>query len=282
MSRWHLIVDVAECHNCNNCVIAAKDELVGNDFPGYSAPHPSEGSGVIRIERQVRGSGHHIDAAYLPRLCQHCGDAPCVKAGGGAVTQRPDGIVLFDPIACRGRRDLVDVCPYGAVVWNEESQVPQTWFFDAHLLDQGWAEPRCVTVCPTRALQVIKIDAAAMQVKAASEGLRQLQPELGCSPGVYYRNLHRIDSVFVAGTVVSSAASDADGVEGADVELLQDGSVLARARSDAFGDFRLDGLCAVAGRCNLRVAHPDVGRAQVVFELGATSVVLDDIPLGHG
>ena len=169
MSKWNLIIDVAECHNCNNCMVATKDEFVGNDFPGYTAPHPAQGPAVLRIERHLRGSGHHLDAAYLPRVCNHCDDAPCVKAGAGAVRKRDDGIVVFDPVACRGRSDLVDACPYGAVVWNEARQLPQTWFFDAHLLDQGWRAPRCVTVCPTRALQAVKVDDATMAARAEAE-----------------------------------------------------------------------------------------------------------------
>jgi Fe-S-cluster-containing dehydrogenase component len=279
MSKWNLIIDVAECHNCHNCVVAAKDEFVGNEFPGYSAPHPAQGPGVIRIERQVRGQGHHVDAAYLPRLCNHCDDAPCVKAGRGAVKKRDDGIVIFDPVACRGRRDLVDACPYGAVVWNEERQLPQTWFFDAHLLDSGWKEPRCVTVCPTRALQAVKTDDADMAARAQAQGLRPLRPELGTRPRVYYRHLARIDSVFVAGSVVRTAAAGAECVEGAKVELLRDGQLLASAVSDTFGDFRLDGLAAATGPCELKVTHATHGRASVPVALAEVSVVLGDLRL---
>lgn len=279
MTRWNLIVDVAECHNCHNCVVASKDELIGNAFPGYSAPHPAQGPGVIRIERTVRGSGHHLDAAYLPRMCQHCDDAPCVKAGAGAVSKRDDGIVLFDPQSCRGRRDLVDACPYGAVVWNEEQRLPQTWFFDAHLLDAGWREPRCVTVCPTGALQAVRLDDAAMAERARADGLRTLQPEVGTRPRVYYRHLERIDSVFVAGSVVSADASEC--VADAEIHLRGDGRTVARTRSDAFGDFRLDGLPAGSGRHALEITHPSHGRAGVAVELGSSSAVLGDIRLGQ-
>jgi Fe-S-cluster-containing dehydrogenase component len=278
MSKWNLIIDVAECHNCHNCVVAGKDELVGNEFPGYSAPHPVQGPGVIRIERRVRGSGHHLDATYLPRLCNHCDDAPCVKAGAGAVNKRADGIVIFDPIACRGRRDLVDACPYGAVAWNEEQQLPQTWFFDAHLLDGGWHEPRCVTVCPTRALQAFKLDDSAMAARAEAEGLRTLQPELDTRPRVYYRHLERVDSVFVAGSVVTPAGSEC--VQAARVELLREGKAVACVDSDAFGDFRLDGLAPDSGRHELTVTHPAFGGARLSVQLAGSSVVLDDVRLG--
>jgi Fe-S-cluster-containing dehydrogenase component len=279
MDKWNLIIDVAECHNCHNCVVAAKDELVGNDFPGYSASHPAQGPGVIRIERHVRGSGHHLDTAYLPRLCQHCDDAPCVKAGGGAVKKRADGIVVFDPEACRGRRDLVDVCPHGAVLWNEERQLPQTWFFDAHLLDAGWREPRCVTVCPTRALQAVKLDDAAMAERARAEGLRTLRPgtDTGTDtrPRVYYRHLARTDSVFVAGSLVDGASADC--LADADVELRRDGTAVAHARSDAFGDFRFDGLAPRTGACLLVIRPAGRGTVERPLRIGDHSVVLDDI-----
>ncbi|MFM2056946.1 MAG: hypothetical protein RLY71_1331 [Pseudomonadota bacterium] len=279
MDKWNLIIDVAECHNCHNCVVAAKDELVGNTFAGYSEPHPAQGQGVIRIERRVRGSGHHVDAAYLPRLCNHCDEAPCVTAGAGAVKKRDDGVVLFDPGACRGRRDLVDVCPYGAVVWNEERQLPQTWFFDAHLLDQGGKQPRCVAVCPTRALQAVKCDDAAMAKRVQQEALRPLHAELGTRPRVYYRHLGRYESLFVAGSVVRVAASGAECVDGASVELTCDGQLLARSVSDTFGDFRLDGLAAVNATCELRVRHAMYGSTDVPVILTDASVVLGDLPL---
>lgn len=273
--KWHLVIDVAECHNCSNCVLAAKDEFVGNDFPGYSAPHAAQGPGVIRIERHVRGTGHQVDTAHLPRLCNHCADAPCVKAGGGAVTQRADGIVIFDPVKARGRRDLVDACPYGAVVWNDERQLPQTWIFDAHLLDGGWKEPRCVTVCPTKAMRALRIDDEAMAAMAQRDGLRPLRPELGTRPRVHYRHLERTDSVFVAGSVVR----DGDCVAQAEVQLLRADEPLGRTRTDAFGDFRVDGLAPRSGRYELRVRHASLGHATRSVELHATSLVIDEIVL---
>ena len=279
MAKWNLIIDVAECHNCHNCVVAAKDELVGNDFPGYTAPHPAQGQGVIRIERQVRGTGHHVDAAYLPRLCNHCDDAPCVKAGGGAVRKRSDGIVVFDPAGCRGRRDLVDACPYAAVIWNDEQQLPQTWFFDAHLLDAGWREPRCATVCPTRAIEAVSIDDEAMALRAHHEGLRTLQPDLGTKPRVYYRHLERVDSVFVAGSVVALQGTRADCIEGATVELQRDGQALVQTTSDAFGDFRFDGLTPGSGQHVLLVTHPTHGQRRLPIDVARASVVLGDIAL---
>src|SRR6266545_3607299 len=43
MKKWNMIIDVAECTNCNLCTLAAMDEYVGNDWPGYSKPMPKHG-----------------------------------------------------------------------------------------------------------------------------------------------------------------------------------------------------------------------------------------------
>lgn len=274
MEKWNLVVDVARCENCNNCVLAAKDELVGNEFPGYTAPHAAQGHGVLRIRRRVRGATPMVDVAYLPVMCNHCDSAPCVAAGGGAVVKRDDGIVVIDPEKSRGRRDLVDACPYGAIVWNEERQLPQSWFFDAHLLDAGATAPRCVGVCPTDALEAVKATDAAIAERAAREGLRVLRPELGARPRVWYRHLERFDHCFVGGTVSRRQDGVEDCVEGATVELRRGGEPVATTVTDAFGDFRFDALAPHSGEYEVRIAH---GLAERVVR---TAVETDSVYLG--
>lgn len=280
MDKWNLIIDVAGCENCNNCVLSAKDELVGNEFPGYSAPHPPQGRGVIHIERTVRGAAPLVDATYVPKMCNHCDEAPCVKAGeGGAVRKRDDGIVIFDPIKAKGRRDLLDACPYGAVVWNEQLQLPQTWFFDAHLLDAGAKAPRCVGVCPTQAIEAVKLSDELMAQRAKAEGLRTLNPEIGSKPRVHYKNLHRVDHCFIAGSVTGLVDGRTECVAGAEAILLRGGSKLASAVTDAFGDFKFDALLPNSGAYLVRVSHPTHGVTTGSANLGAVSVVLDDLQL---
>lgn len=276
MDQWNLVIDVAQCNNCNNCVLAAKDEHVGNDFPGYSAPHPKQGQGVIRIHRTVRGSTPMVDAAYLPTLCNHCDNAPCLKAGGGdgTVRKRPDGIVIIDPVKAKGRRDLVDSCPYGAVVWNEVEQLPQHWIFDAHLLDQGWAVPRAVQACPTGALRAFKHSAQAMAALVEREDLRPLKPELGTQPRVYYKHLQRIDHCFIGASLEREADGRIDCVADARVELIQDGQTIRHTRSDAFGDVKLDGLRPDSGAYTLHIEHPDHQPLTLPVVLGNASVTL--------
>ena len=106
MKKWNMIIDVAECTNCNLCTLAAMDEYVGNDWPGYSAPMPKHGHKWINILQKERGQMPMIDIAYVPTMCNHCDDAPCMKADRtGAIKKRDDGIVLIDPVKAKGRKE---------------------------------------------------------------------------------------------------------------------------------------------------------------------------------
>lgn len=270
MTKWNMIVDVAKCENCHNCTLSTKDEHIGNDFPGYAAPQPAHGHDWVRISRRVRGSGHMVDAAYLPRMCNHCDDAPCLRAGGadGAVRKRADGIVLIDPVKAKGRRDLLEACPYGAINWNEALELPQIWIFDAHLLDQGWDQPRASSCCPTAALEALKIGDAEMARKADAEGLEVLQPELGTRPRIYYRNLYRFTKDFLGGTIVARISERIECIEGAKVTLLKEGAPVDSVSSDIFGDFKFDGLAGDGSLYRIEAVHPQWGRV-------AADVVLD-------
>jgi len=282
MNKWNLIVDVARCENCNNCVLAAKDELVGNEFPGYTAPHAAQGPGVMRIRKQVRGATPMVDVAHLPVMCNHCDNAPCIKAtgGDGSIRKREDGIVVIDPVKAKGRRDLVDACPYGAIVWNEEQQLPQNWFFDAHLLDAGAPAPRCVGVCPTEVFRAVKTSDAVMGEIASREGLRVMEPELGTRPRVWYRNLARFDRSFIGGTVSRTSAGVTDCVADASVELYQNDGLVMRSTTDTFGDFRFEGLAPASGDYEVRVRHGG-DRRSVAVRLRKESVYLGDIALAN-
>lgn len=259
MEKWNLIIDVAKCENCNNCVLATKDEHCDNTFPGYGLPQPKHGHEWIRIERRVRGEAPMVDAAYLVSTCNQCDNAPCVSAGKGAVRKRDDGIVLIDPEKARGRKDLVNSCPYGAIWWNEEHQVPQKWSFDAHLLDAGWKEPRCTQACPTAAMRAVKLTDAAMKELAARERLEVLRPELKTQPRVYYANLHRFNKCFIGGSVLAEIDGKPEWLQGARAALSFGGKFIAEAVTDAFGEFKFDALEPANARYLVYVSHPEHG-----------------------
>lgn len=279
MSKWNLIVDVEKCTNCNLCTLANQDEHVDNEYEGYAAPMPRHGHRWIDIRCRERGSGPVMDVVYVPVMCQHCDDAPCMAAAtGGAITKRDDGIVLIDPIKAKGQKAIADACPYGAVRWNEELQLPQHWFFDAHLLDRGWAEPRCVTVCATGALKSVKVTDEEMAAIKAREGLEELQPESQTRPRVHYKNLRRYTHEFVGGTVIKTVNGVTDCVANAKIRLEASGSVVGEAVTDAYGEFKIDGLETGSGLYGVVIEVDGRDTKRLNVELG-NSIYLGRIDL---
>jgi Fe-S-cluster-containing dehydrogenase component len=277
MQKWNMIIDVAECTNCQLCALSAMDEYVGNEWPGTSAPMPRLGHRWIDILQKERGQVPMIDIAYVPTLCNHCDNAPCLSKGGDAVKKRDDGIVIIDPVKAKGRKDLVDSCPYGHIWWNDELQLPQIWPFDAHLLDQGWNQTRGQQACPTGAMKAIKVDDEEMTRIARDENLEVLKPEANTKPRVYYRNLWRYSKCFIGGSVATEANGIIDCVEGATVKLIQNNSTIATATTDNYGDFKFDKLDENSGRYTIEVSA--LGRTKTVdVDLGA-SISLGEIRL---
>ena len=243
MKKWNLVIDVAKCFNCNCCTLAMHDEYCGNSFPGYTAEMPRHGHRWLDILQREDGQFPMVEVSYLPVTCNHCDNPPCMKvARNGGVTKRPDGIVLFDPEKTAGQKQLVASCPYGAVWWNEEKQLPQKWSFDAHLLDKGWTETRASQVCPTSAMQTLHVEDEEMQRLVREEGLEVLHPEYGTKPRVYYRNLDRYQKSFIGGTLAGAIDGCSECIAGARVLLSKGAQALGETRSDAYGDFRFRGL----------------------------------------
>ena len=277
MKKWNLIIDVAECTNCQLCALSAMDEYVGNDWPGVAAPMPRHGHRWIDIKQKERGQAPMIDIAYVATMCNHCDNAPCVAKGGDAVKKRDDGIVIIDPDKASGRKDLVESCPYGQIWWNEELQLPQTWPFDAHLLDQGWQQTRGQQACPTGAMRAIKVEDEEMAQIAQSEQLEVMKPEAGTKPRVYYRNLWRYSKSFIGGSVATEVGGVIDCVEGANVRLIKDGQTVARTTTDNYGDFKFDRLDDNSGRYTVEVVADD--KSKMLDANRGTSGFLGEIKL---
>jgi Fe-S-cluster-containing dehydrogenase component len=284
MEQWHMIIDVEKCEDCNNCFLACKDEHVDNDWPGVSRPQPRHGQRWMDILRKERGKYPHIDMAYRPTPCMHCAEAPCVKAAIkadklGAVYKREDGIVIIDPKETKGMKSLVAACPYNVIFWNEEEDLPQKCTFCAHLLDQGWKAPRCVQACPTGALRVVKSDKAGMERIISEEKLTVLRPELGTVPHVYFKNLYRFDTCFVAGSVAFKRDGLMECAAGARVHLEKDGNLVAAAKADTFGDFKLDGIRENSGTFQMAITFGSTREKCIEVVVAGESVSLGTIVL---
>jgi len=269
MKKWNLIIDVAKCHDCNNCFLSCKDEYVDNEFPGYSAPQPGHGHKWVNIMRKERGQYPIIDVAYLPVPCMHCDSAPCIKtARDGAVYKRDDGIIIIDPVKAKGQTNIVDSCPYGAIWWNEENNVPQKCTFCAHLLDEGWKEPRCVQACPTGALCVRYVEDSEMQDIIKAERLEAYEPKYKTRPRVYYKNLYRFTKCFIGGSVAVQVEDKNECAEGAKVILVgASNEKIDEFVTDNYGDFKFDDLEENSGKYTLEIVYPGYEKKTLEVDL---------------
>ncbi len=221
MKKWNLIIDVALCHDCNNCFLADKDEFVGNDWPPYSAAQPWSGHRWMNIFRKERGQFPLVQVAYLPMPCMHCDQAPCLTPDE-AVYKRPDGLVIIDPVKAKGRPEIVDTCPYGAIYWNDDLDLPQKCTGCVHLLEEGWTETRCSRCVPPEPSSSYGPAMKRWRTAGAAEGLEAFRADLGTKPRVYYKNLHRWTKVLVAGSVAYLDTDEC--AEGATISVRSNGT----------------------------------------------------------
>ena len=108
MTKYAMVVDLDRCMGCRGCMEACKFEnnTVQGNFWMY----------VFRFEN---GTFPNTEMSFLPRPCQHCDNAPCVKVCPvGARYKREDGLVLTDADRCIGCRYCELACPYGVNYFN--------------------------------------------------------------------------------------------------------------------------------------------------------------------
>ena len=261
------VIDVSHCPGCYACQFVCKDEHCGNDWTPYARPQPDTGQFWMKINEYVRGTVPKVKMAYVPVLCMHCAEAPCLKAcPAEAIYQRPDGLVVIDPQKCTGCQSCLDACPYGCIYYNADLNLAQKCTGCAHLLDRGWKEPRCVDVCFNGAIKFGEESELSSLIAEAEV----LHPEYGTKPRVYYIGLPK---KFIAGTVYDPSQKVV--VEDAECTLTGEGATLT-ARTDGFGDFWFEGL--KTGTFSLKIES--AGRVKTIDAISTEQDVnLGDIPL---
>jgi tetrathionate reductase subunit B len=225
------VIDLSRCVGCYCCQIACKDEHVSNDWTPYAKPQPETGQFWLGIKEAVRGTVPRVKVSYLPTLCMHCEEAPCLKACPvkDAIYRREDGLVNIHPEICTGCRLCEDVCPYDVLFFNTGLNIAQKCTGCAHLLDDGWTVPRCVDACPTDALRFGEEEELAEWI-AQAEAYR---PELGLATRVYYLGLPKR---FIGGTLFDPVADEV--LIGARCTLTDtESGAFLTTETDGYGDF---------------------------------------------
>jgi len=195
--RYGMVIDLKRCIGCYACQLSCKAE--------HGTP---PGVFYARVLKQEEGTYPTLRQLFLPVLCNHCEEAPCVEAcPTGASFKWEDGIVDIDHDKCVGCKTCMMACPYGNRYFNDQ---PQHYFpqgptdyekarmnhptdvvmkcnFCRHRLAEGKL-PACVANCPTVARTFGDLDDPSSEVSRLikERGGFPLHPELGTKPSVYY------------------------------------------------------------------------------------------------
>ncbi len=262
--------DLSICNGCYCCQVACKDEHVANDWMPYAKPQPDTGQFWVKVQENVRGTVPKVRVSYIPKMCMHCDDAPCLPVcKADAIYKRDDGLVIIDPKKCTGCKLCSDACPYDAIYFNEGLNIAQKCTGCAHLLDDGWDVPRCVDNCAVGALKFGE-ESEFTEQRAKSAGDQPPGPK----GRVFYMNWPK---KFVAGTLYEPTEKEV--ISGATCTLTDKVSKQSwKVETNGFGDFWFEGL-PDGGSYTLRLEKS--GKTKVIDDIdGSKDVNLGDIPMG--
>lgn len=178
--RWAMVVDLLKCIGCQACTVSCIHE---NAVP--------EGSFRTIVSTYEVSDGMATAMVMLPRLCNHCADAPCIPVCPvGATWQQPDGIVVVDANTCVGCAYCVQACPYDARFINHETQKADKCTFCNHRVAAGLL-PACVESCVggARIFGDLNDPESSVSKIVAKGETKVLKPELGTAPHVFYLGL---------------------------------------------------------------------------------------------
>lgn len=135
--------DITKCVGCRSCEIAC-------------AVEHSKGKDIFAAIKEMplpkkRVKTENVGGKIISLHCQHCEDAPCIKAcmSGALSKDEKTGTTLHDKEKCVGCWMCVMVCPFGAIVQDVENHIAVKCDLCPDRDDYA-----CVVACPTGALFV--------------------------------------------------------------------------------------------------------------------------------
>ena len=172
-----MVIDLQKCVGCHTCAVACKSE---NNVP--------LGFWRAWVKGIQKGAYPSVKNHYLPRLCNNCDKAPCVKVCPVSATKRrPDGIVTIYYGKCIGCGLCIAACPYDARFINPIRHTADKCTFCQQRVDKGLL-PACVTSCIGRARTYGDLNDPQSVVSkiVARHSVQVLKQELGTRPMVFY------------------------------------------------------------------------------------------------
>jgi tetrathionate reductase subunit B len=197
-------IDIRKCIGCGRCAQACKNENDVPDEPYYFNTwverYLIRSDGEVVVDSPNGGldgfppleeEGGTLRTFFVPKLCNHCEEAPCVQVCPvGATFVTDDGAVLVDEEYCIGCGYCIQACPYGARWFDPAKHVARKCTFCYHRLARGKV-PACVEVCPTSARLFGDLGHRANPLARflRFNEIQVLKAHLNTKPKVFYANL---------------------------------------------------------------------------------------------
>lgn len=175
--RYAMVIDLRRCYGCHACSVACKSEF---DVP--------LGGWLSWVKIVEKGTYPHVERHFLPRLCNHCSDPPCVWVCPTKASHiHSNGIVDIDESLCIGCRNCIAMCPYNSRFSHPVKRVAQKCDFCRHRIERG-VEPSCVNTCPAHARIFGDLNDPTSEISnlLSTTSVQSLKPELGTKPNVFY------------------------------------------------------------------------------------------------
>jgi len=180
--HYSMVFRVDRCIDCELCVEACR---LTNNVPEY-------GWRTMILER-VDTKAVDQQRQFMPILCNHCNNPPCVRACPTKATykDKQTGIVKMANYKCIGCKTCMVACPYDARYFNEEKHaIDKCDFCWESRLSKGIKITACAEACPAEVRifgdlsdpnsEVYKI------VHQMGKAVWVLKPETGAKPNVFY------------------------------------------------------------------------------------------------
>jgi len=180
------VIDLKRCIGCDTCVVGCKME---NAVPlGQFRLKVYDSQQNFQLEKPV-GLYPDLSMSWLPTMCHHCGDAPCVRAcpTGTLWRREADGMVVLDRDKCIGCQRCGEECPYDALSFDPDIGTADKCDLCEHRHADGGG-PMCVTVCPTGAIHFGDINdpASNLSRQLGKHAHQVLNAEDDVRPNIHY------------------------------------------------------------------------------------------------
>jgi Fe-S-cluster-containing dehydrogenase component len=194
------LIDINKCIGCGSCVRAcsAENDVPLHHFRTWVERYMVSRTGHTVIDSPNGGLGGFdpapdtgddvTKAFFVPKLCNHCTNTPCVQlCPVGASYRTRDGVVLVDEKRCIGCGYCVQACPYGSRFISPVTHTATKCTLCYHRITKGLL-PMCVQACPTGARRFgdRKRPGDPVVEMVATMQVRKLKPELLTEPNCYY------------------------------------------------------------------------------------------------